>query len=43
MGYYIFTACCAIISLFAWFNTSLWYVDSSIVNTSNVSTSNPWW
>jgi hypothetical protein len=43
MGYYIFTMFCAIMSLFAWFNTSIWYVDTSIVNPLNVSTSNPWW
>jgi len=41
--YYAFTACCAVVSLFAWFNTSLWYVHPSIVNPLNVATSNPWW
>ena len=43
LAYYIFTTCCAIISLFAWFNTSLWFVDPNILNPLNVSTSNPWW
>ena len=41
--YYAFTACCAVVSLFAWFNTTLWYVHPSIVNPLNVATSNPWW
>jgi hypothetical protein len=43
IGYYVFTMFCAIMSLFAWFNISIWYVDTSIINPLNVSTSNPWW
>jgi len=30
----------AVVSLFAWFNTQIWYVDTSIINISNVSLKN---
>jgi predicted metalloendopeptidase len=34
---YIYIGICSVIALFSWFNTSIWYVDSNIVNSANVA------
>ena len=36
---YIYIGICSVIALFSWFNTSIWYVDSNIVNSNNVAVS----
>ena len=36
---YIYVGICSIVALFSWFNTSIWYIDTSIVNPSNVAAS----
>jgi hypothetical protein len=40
---YFYIGLCSIIALFSWFDTDIWYIDPSIINTSNVAAYSPFY